>query len=149
MSEPGSFDWYQELTDLFFKHITDAIIHADRENSFRMENVFPHISRAKREHSWEICPQTTSPVILNIEDKYFVKPIPEQYPSRDEGSMSRYLFGSGGFLTSLANAILYADETNRKAIGIEYPQMIAAFKGSWHKAPDGFEKDNYLSKAVV
>jgi len=63
--------------------------------------------------------------------------------------MSRYLFGSGTFVTSMAFAILYADAENREKIEREYPQMVGAFYLNWDIPPEGFDSYSYNAKKII
>ena len=61
----------------------------------------------------------------------------EQYKP---GSFNWYLFKSGSFVTTMANAIQRADGENKERLRLAFPQMCAAHDcPSWDTVPEGFD----------
>ncbi len=139
----GSMDWYDTLDDNFFIHLISAIHHADLENIRKLKKVFPHICLAKDQDSFSVSPVTDYPITVNV------PVIPENRNTGEtsvHGSFSRYLKFSGSFVTGMANAILYADEHNRRLIATQYPHMVLAYHMPlWDISPPGFESSTYNS----
>jgi len=81
----GCFEWYCNLPDPFYEHLTRAIMHADNKNKFKLENMFPIISRAHREKSWFTVTKTEIPIVLNVENTKIVRPNKEDCPGRKDG----------------------------------------------------------------
>ncbi len=148
--EIGSFDWYLNLSDLFFKNLTAAIMHADLENQGKLYSIFPHMSRAHRNPNWDV-PASTSdlPLIINVE---IIRddPVKKDDSKFGGGTFNRYLFLSGSFLTYMAKVIYNADPHNREIIRLVYPQMVAAYDlEDWDMSPEGFETDTYNSSYEI
>lgn len=55
------------------------------------------------------------------------------------GSFNHYLRMSGGFVTTLAQAVARADGVNKERLRLAFPQVVAAWEmQDWDKAPDAF-----------
>lgn len=143
MEEYGSYNWYGDLQDPFFKNLCIATQHADFENVSRLAMVFPHILAAKAVERWEKAPDTVVPVMLNVqpEEVSFKEIVSE---GTENGSFNWYLKRSGSFVTAMANVILYADVHNREMLRMVYPQMISAFEmEDWDMCPSEFSSSTY------
>lgn len=61
----------------------------------------------------------------------------ERWP---EGSFGQYMYRSGDFVRTVAEAIQRADPPNKERLRRAFPQMVAAFElgGDWTGVPEGY-----------
>ena len=61
----------------------------------------------------------------------------ERWP---EGSFGQYMYRSGDFVRTVAEAIQRADPLNKERLRRAFPQMVAAFElgGDWTGVPRGY-----------
>ena len=57
-----------------------------------------------------------------------------------EGSFGHYMYRSGDFVRTVAEAIQRADPGNKERLRRAFPQMVAAFElgGDWTGVPSGY-----------
>lgn len=65
------------------------------------------------------------------------RPSGERWP---EGSFGHYMYRSGDFVRTMAEAIQRADPPNKERLRRAFPQMVAAFElgGDWTGVPEGY-----------
>ena len=145
--EVGSFEWYENIDSEFFQNLTRAMMHADNDNTSKIEKIFPHISSAKKESDWRSAPKTDVMITINNDDPERKLPERKSEVVFGDGSFNKYLYQSGHFLTFLSRAIFFADDNNMCLIGQEFPQMvIARTNENWDVPPLGFKNNHYLSE---
>lgn len=148
ISEVGSFYWYCYIDDKFFTYLTNAIKHADHDNTLSLTNIFPHIMLSHSNSNWDKTRIVESITVAINKKKLGFKLDdvckPETLSVSSKGSLSYYIIFGGSFVKNLALAILYADNHNIELIRTQYPQMVAAAEmDSLNMCPEGFTSNTY------
>jgi len=138
----GSFNWYLNHPNEAINRLAKAMSKADGTNKPKMYRALLHMGNAHQMQSWD-SPYLKGHVIDAPREILFkgrTKLDDDETKSVvDRGSFFWYLHMSGGFVTHLANAIMYGDNNIVELIRTEYPQMVAAAEqDDWHKPPPGF-----------
>jgi hypothetical protein len=118
-------------------------MYADDANLLKLYMIFPHIVEAHRMKDWLVAPVTDHYIVENndhhkteIKIEHDTMADGNDKKIMTEGCFLWYLFYSGHFLSSMARAVIYADNNNLDMINKEFPGMIVAYRLSdWYSLP--------------
>jgi len=121
--------------DPFFKYITRAIMHADKNNYALLEKIFPHITDAHKMNRWDVAPVSSSSPLRNEKEEKPDLDFKYEYNHQPK-SYYAMLMMSGSFYSNLLMAVHYADTNNRFKISTVFPERVKAYDmDDWSKAP--------------
>jgi len=134
----GSFDYYIDMgkADPFFRHLTNAMMHADKDNTNKLKRIFPHMMDSRAMSRWDVAPASMKRFTINVskgksypEIDVNKKPISSSYAWR--------LMMGGDFYKNILLSIHFADDKNREKLSKEFPNEAKAYNHSnWYEPPE-------------